>query len=249
MVYALHVDGAAVGIPPGSNLDMLFVSEEGELIVGFDVPTTIDSTTYDPADLVRLVGGAFTIRFDASEAGIPASVDVTGADERGGAVVMTLDVPASLTTTTYLPGDLVAWDGESFTRFQAEPSWPPASRIDAFAFLADPGEVVDSLRVDLSESVPDALVLSWGAACSSGVEDDAIYEGEIGTWPSHTAIDCSDDGGDRSETIAPGSGNHYYLIVPWHANDEGSYGRDSNGDERARGTETCIATQVISGCP
>ena len=96
------------------------------------------------------------------------------------------------------------------------------------------------------------LLLHWQPSCSSNVSDYAIYEGTIGSWYSHTMIDdCTDDGGDLVEEIAPRAADSYYLIVPLSQTREGSYGLDSNGTERPAPPNTadrCLDLQAIGGC-
>jgi predicted transcriptional regulator len=71
----------------------------------------------------------------------------------------------------------------------------------------------------------------------------------IGNFTSHTAADCTDDGHNLRETIAMPAGNRYFLVVPLTTGSEGSYGTDSAGNERPRGTAACRATQGPSACP
>jgi hypothetical protein len=90
------------------------------------------------------------------------------------------------------------------------------------------------------------VVLYWTADCSS---DHAVYEGQLGQWSSHVPARCTDTGADRTETLPLGSGNRYYLVVPRNASVEGSYGRNSVGDQRPRGVSVCVATQNVGFCP
>jgi len=250
--YALFFGGAGAGVPSGANLDAAFLNggDSAPLILSFDVPVTIGAATYDPADLVRYSGGTFSLFFDASAATppVPTAYDVTGADRRASRTILSFDVPTTLGAATYLPGELVSWNGTSFASYDADPNWPVTSRLDAMSFLADPGSV-GKIRVDKSMLLPGGLRIGWSAATSAGADDYGIYEGRIGAWYSHTAIDCSDAAGDRAEDVTPGAGNRYYLVVPWNANDEGSYGQDSGGIERPVGVPaTCRPTQSLE-CP
>lgn len=87
-------------------------------------------------------------------------------------------------------------------------------------------------------------------SCSSAAQDYAVYEGQVGSWYSHTAIDCSDDGLDRVEEITPAPGNRYYLVVPLSSPaEEGPYGTSSTGAARPAGTTTCAPTQDPAACP
>ena len=251
--YALFFDGDANGVPGSSNVDAAFLDggDAGDLILSFDVPTTIGGSTYEPADLVRFSGGAFSLFFDASAASpaVPATSNVTGADQRGALTILTFDIPTTLGASTFLPGELVSWDGTSFASFYSDPSWLLSSIANGLAFLGNPGSVPVTITVDKSALTPGDLTISWAPSCSSGAEDYGIYEGQVGSWYSHTQIDCSDDGGDFTEEITPSAGNRYYLVVPRNPNDEGSYGTDSLGMERPAGSSVCITSQALAPCP
>ena len=261
--YSGFFCGGAVGLAPGVNIDALFLrgGDAGSLVLSFDAPVTIGPVTYDSADLLafaRIGPGCSSwmlsgLLFDASSAtpSIAASTNVTGADERGGNLVLTFDVPTTLGATTHLPGDLVAWDGLSFSMFQSAIAvgWPRGAVVNDFSFLADPGLVPPTLTVAHGPSFPSDVTLSWSTSCSSGAENYAIYQGTLGSWYSHTALDCSDDGALLTETVPVGPGNLYYLVVPENTDDEGSYGLNSASTQRPRGITTCTVTQTISSCP
>ena len=116
--YSLFLNGAAAGIPAGSNVDAIFLDggDAGDIIFSFDVPTTIAGVTYGPADLARRSGGSFSFFFDSSATSppIPASTNVTGAGHRGSRTFLTFDVPTLLGASIYLPGQIVTWDGSGF---------------------------------------------------------------------------------------------------------------------------------------
>ena len=250
--YNLFFSGAGAGIPDGSDTQASYLNgnDAAPLILSFDVPTTIGGTTYDPADLVRYQAGLFALQFDGSSATppIPDAVDVPGADRRGARTLLTFDVPATL-GPTFLPGEVTQWDGTAFTSWYADPNWPSGSGLTALALPPDPGRVPPpTLQVDRSMLVPGNLRLSWGASTSAGAEDYGIYEGTIGTWFGHAAIDCTDNGGDRTEDVSPQPASSYYLVVPLNGNDEGSYGWDSSGLERPPGVPACRPTQGLD-CP
>lgn len=277
--YSLFFCGGAVGIPEESNVDALYLEggDGGNLIVSFDVPTSVGaSPTFEPADLVRFepaagaacsdwVLSASNPAFDASAAGTGGVEDfynLIGADAGLGDTVLAMDVPArldpSLGPADYVPGQLAKWDGASFDLFEALTGWPDSSRVDGVACLANPGSVpstgTGALRVSKAVSPATDLVLDWSASCSEGAEDYGIYEGTIGTWYSHTDIDCEDASGDLTEQVTPGAGNRYYLVVAHNAKSEGSYGSSDNfppgfDTERPVGAATCAASQVITSCP
>ncbi len=111
---------------------------------------------------------------------------------------------------------------------------------------AGPGEVGPTLGIELASE--STLTLRWQQSCSSSVQDYALYEGEIGRWSSHAAIDCQDDLGDRAEQVTISPGSRYYLVVPLAGGAEGSYGKSSGGQERPRGTLVCAPAQIVDSC-
>jgi hypothetical protein len=143
--YTVFFSGAAAGVPAGCNVDAAFLDgdDTGDLVLSFDVPATIGAATYEPADLVRFSGGTFSLFFDASAATppIPSSTNVTGAGRQDALTLLTFDVPTALGLVTYLPGQIVAWSGTSFTLFSTDSAWPISSRVNAFATApsAQPG--------------------------------------------------------------------------------------------------------------
>ncbi len=91
------------------------------------------------------------------------------------------------------------------------------------------------------------LDLLWGPSCLAGA-DYGIYEGTLGTWYSHEAVQCS-TGGTTSATIRPAGGDRYFLVVPNDPTYEGSYGTDSAGAERPAAPGACRAVQDVGACP
>jgi hypothetical protein len=88
--------------------------------------------------------------------------------------------------------------------------------------------------------------LDWGASCRTGDADYAVYEGVLGTFTSHPARFCTTNG-ETTRTFTPAGGNSYYLVVPTHADREGSYGLDSAGHERPASQAACFP-QLIRAC-
>jgi len=253
--------GAVTLIPAGSNVDAAFVDPvTGIPVVSFDVPTTIAGATYEPADLVFYLGGGFLLYFDASVAAIPPSVNLISADTSSGLLVFSVDVPLTVGVTTYLPGELISWDGITLALFDPQPGWPAlrSSRVNALSFTADPGIVPPTIM--LSKIGLASLRISWSASFCAGGQDYGVYQGTIAALPAydHTAIDCDDGGTPLEEDFALPVGSVYYLVVP-HTDvnnlnpgfsDEGSYGTDFIGGfstERPVGGATCVAQQVL-GC-
>jgi hypothetical protein len=92
-----------------------------------------------------------------------------------------------------------------------------------------------------------ALDLSWGASCAAA-NDYAIYEGTIGSWPSHSPVCCTTTGA-TARTVMASAGSSYYLVVPTDGVQEGSYGRGTDGNERAPGGGACLPQGAPSACP
>ena len=264
--YSIFFCGGALGIPTGVNVDAVSMQggDNGDLIVGFDVPVDLlPFPTFEPADLVRFkpTGGPLCSEwllvgatFDASTSGggVALSTNAIGADGALGMTVFSVDVPTDLAppAATYLAGTLVQWDGLTYSAFETLAGWPAGSLVDGISCLANPGALPispASSQMVVSKAGGD-IVLDWSASCSSGAEDYGIYEGTLGTWYSHTQIDCDDAGSDLVEQITPAVGSNYYLVVP-HGKAEGSYGLDSVPAERPVGGAVCATPQMLTPCP
>lgn len=252
--FSLFLDGAANGIPSTSRVDAVFLSggDAGDPVVSFDVPTQVGGTTYSRSDLVRFTGGTASTYFDAAGAMVPPTSNVIGADEYGGGVALVFDVPTLLGGTTYLRGQLVGWDGAAFSSLHSDPGWPQSSCIVGFslapATVSGPGSIPPTLLVSAVSAT--VVNLAWQASCGAGAVDYGIYEGALGNWYSHTLKDCTDDGGDLNEDVAPEPGNRYFLVVPHdNAAVEGSYGNARPGAERPPGSTVCQPSQSFGSCP
>jgi len=146
--------GAASGVPLGVDVDAAYlIDDTGPLFVSFDVPVTFGAVTIDPGDVVKYapLGGcnwSFSgLAFDASAAAppVPVADNVTAADNRAMAEILGFDVPTTLGAATFLPGDLVSWNGAAFALFEplGPSGWPVSSIVNALSFLPDlPPETV-----------------------------------------------------------------------------------------------------------
>ena len=109
-----------------------------------------------------------------------------------------------------------------------------------------PGAVPPAITL---ERLTDSEIrLRWRRSDCAGGTDYGIYEGILGAWYSHSMIDCSDDGADFVETISASPGDTYYLVVPRNISHEGSYGLDSDDQERPVADLVCVHDQLL-GCP
>jgi hypothetical protein len=98
----------------------------------------------------------------------------------------------------------------------------------------------------LAKGAGDAITLSWGSSCVTADADYAVYEGALGEFTSHAPRACS-TGGALTYGLVPPAGDTYYLVVPVHADREGSYGTDGTGAERPPSTTACLP-QAIHAC-
>jgi hypothetical protein len=91
------------------------------------------------------------------------------------------------------------------------------------------------------------LVGLWGGSCATTDQDYAIYRGTIGAFDSHQPLDCSTNG-QTIWVFPPGEGDHYFLVVPRTPTSEGSYGVDSEGNERPAAPSGACREQVLGPC-
>jgi hypothetical protein len=104
--------------------------------------------------------------------------------------------------------------------------------------------VSGALTID--KGTGNAIALTWGASCASADADYAVYEGSIGSFDARSPVACSTQGA-LSYSVTPALGNTYYLIVPTHADREGSYGTDGTGAERLPAAGACLP-QTVKSC-
>ena len=89
----------------------------------------------------------------------------------------------------------------------------------------------------------DDLKLSWGRSCVPSDSDYEIYEGTVSDFESHTPVVCSTVG-DTTLTFTPAAQSTYYVVVPRSPTQEGSYGTDSDGNERPQGFVLCLVQEI-----
>jgi hypothetical protein len=107
------------------------------------------------------------------------------------------------------------------------------------------GDTVAGAPLTVAKLPLGRVTLDWEASCSPTDADYAVYEGTIGDFTSHAPRTCSTEGA-TTITFAAGDAA-YFLVVPRNAGREGSYGRDSAGNERPPAVEACVP-QLLGGC-
>ena len=109
------------------------------------------------------------------------------------------------------------------------------------------GGVVPGQPLSVARGPGDEIMLSWGNSCLASDTDYLIYEGSIGSYYSHASLFCT-TGNATSLTFEPTIHDAYYLVVPTNGLEEGSYGRDGDGDERPPGVGFCAPQSPSPGC-
>ncbi len=260
VTYSMVLDGSAVGIPDYAAIDALDEdATTGDLRLSFSVPVNLGGTEYSQNDFVLYSGGTFSLDLDGATMGIPNSSNVIGGSEEPltGHAIVVFDIPTDLGGTTYLPGQLMDWDDVALTWsvYATDPAWPTYAKTQALAFIpsAPAGHVPDNnaipgtpLMVTQSLTFGD-LDLAWSTSCLASDTDYGIYQGTIGSWTGHSSIACSTSGA-TTQTITPGAGNVFFLIVPKNSSREGSYGMDDLGTERPAAASPRL-THSLGTCP
>ena len=109
------------------------------------------------------------------------------------------------------------------------------------------GDAVPGTPLRMSKASGGMVSLTWAASCSTVDTDYEIYEGFVGAYYSHFSKLCT-TGSATSVSFSPGVLDRYYLVVPTDGTEEGSYGRDSDDDERPQGGGVCKSQQTVT-CP
>jgi hypothetical protein len=217
-------------------------------VLSFDTPVVLEGVEYGPSDLAVFRDGHFAPYWDAAVAGVPDGSNVTGASlANDGTLLLTFDVPTTLSGLDTMPGTVVAFEqGTTFAPFIVDPLWPASVHLTGFTVApSGAGSLPDALTV--SASAGGDLTLSWGVSCAPSDSDYEVYEGIIGSYYSHTARLCS-TGGATTITFSPAGPNRYYLVVPRNVQREGSYGTSSTGAERPAPPSACLIQQ-LDACP
>jgi len=106
------------------------------------------------------------------------------------------------------------------------------------------GRFLDGTPLTVTLLGNDDVSLAWGLSCVQIDTDYEIYEGLLGDFASHVPRFCS-TAGQTSKTFSSSLGDAYYLVVPTNVSQEGSYGRDSAGDQRPASVTPCRPQLVL----
>ncbi len=141
--FAIFLDGSTTGVPAGTMIDAAAQVQTGEAaqtILSFDVPTALPGgLTIDDEDLVAWTGTNWSIYFDGSANGIPATLDIDGfdLDSPGGTLYFSFDTSGKIAAVNFDDEDIVAFDGISWSlAYDASANLDPtfvAGDLDAFS--------------------------------------------------------------------------------------------------------------------
>jgi len=146
--YSIEFDANAEGVPSGASVDAVALDAASDLLLSFDVTVGVGGVTTDDEDLVRFDGAAFAVVFDGSAAGVPAGLDLDGADDLGGGHLgLSFDGSGSLGGVDFDDEDALEYDpgGPTWTlAFDASAEhagWEGGPDADAI-FLPEPDGVL-----------------------------------------------------------------------------------------------------------
>ena len=217
--------------------------------VPFVCETTHNYANLEFKDCRLTVPGATRLRFHFTRVGTETGFDflrISDPEFREVQVLSGAPSGGNPFSGAAVHGDTIA------ARFKADPSVRSYGfRIDAVEYATGAGQVPDGASVPgtpltVAHAPDGAIALSWGASCGGGT-DYAIYEGTLGDYSSHMPVACS-TGGATSSTFVPPGHSTWYLVVPWCAGAEGSYGRRSDGTERPASVSACRPQQILDTC-
>ncbi|MBK7948837.1 MAG: PEP-CTERM sorting domain-containing protein [Deltaproteobacteria bacterium] len=105
--HALVLDGSAVGIPSGVQIDAIGFSDG--LVLSFDTDVSLPGgLSVADEDLVKVVGSTWTLVFDGSANGIDRALDVDGAQaDGGGAYLVSFDTAGTVGAITFQDEDIL----------------------------------------------------------------------------------------------------------------------------------------------
>ncbi len=128
-------------------------------------------------------------------------------------------------------------------------SWQAAESTSPDGFAAHSGATW-MIRGEGGPVPSSTIKLEWQPACneaSTPDQDYAVYSGSIGDFSNMNGLTCSTSRATSwlADSVQDGS---FLVVVPQTAANEGSYGRDGDGTERAPASSSCHP-QELGTCP
>src|SRR6185369_10000711 len=105
------------GLPERANLADFQIDANGDVLFALDIGATLSGSYFDPADVIRFSGGAFSKAFDAAAAGVPKGVHCDGIArlDRNGALLLSFDRTFAAGGFTIRPADVMQVNAAAFT--------------------------------------------------------------------------------------------------------------------------------------
>jgi len=139
--HAIVFDGSTAGLPSGVQVDAIGFSNG--FVLSFDTDVSLPGgVTVADEDLVKVIGGVYTLVFDGSANGIDRSLDVDGAQALpGGGYLVSFDTAGTVGAVTFQDEDILRHVGGTWTMEfdagNADADWGPAD-LDALQ-VPEPG--------------------------------------------------------------------------------------------------------------
>ncbi len=119
--FSLFFDGSAAGVPRGTSIDAVarvIIGGVPQTVVSLDVSATLPGPlTVDDEDLVVWTGSGWTMYFDGSANGVPATHDVDGFDydPLSETFYFSFETSGKLSTVNFDDEDVVALNGSAWS--------------------------------------------------------------------------------------------------------------------------------------
>ncbi|MEM1181977.1 MAG: hypothetical protein AAGM22_26760 [Acidobacteriota bacterium] len=147
---SLAVDGAALGVGRGAAVDAVTLLD-GEIVVSYDTAVTLGGNPVFDEDLVQVTGGAPTVVFDGSSAGLAPGLDVDAAHYLTPTILaLSTDGAFTFDGITVDDEDVVAFSGTTpaekiYDGSSAGAGWAPADLGGLFIMDTppDPGLIFE----------------------------------------------------------------------------------------------------------
>jgi hypothetical protein len=110
--YSLEFNGAANGVPNGTQVDAVSVLNGGDLLLSFDTTVVLSGLSVDDEDLVRFDGSTFSLFFDGSVEGVSTALDLDAAHhiDANGHLLLSFDGSGTVGGVDFDDEDVLEYD-------------------------------------------------------------------------------------------------------------------------------------------
>jgi hypothetical protein len=158
--YAIAFSAAANGIPEGVNTDAVAVSD-GDLLLSFDTSVQLSGTTFEDEDLAHFTGSAFLPFFTGATAGVPADLDLDGAQVLAPKhLLVSFDGSGTVGGVVFNDDDVLEYDAGTNTWELAyhgsaeHPGWADANLVAPYALVVPPSPTPTATLVPSATATP-----------------------------------------------------------------------------------------------